>query len=259
MNRPNFTHAELILRELGITEPQEIDIEAIAWHMGATVRYRPLDGCEARILGIHDQAIVTVSSRSAPARKRFSIAHELGHWYYHRGRISVCSAGDIESGTKGRKPDPERVADRFGADMLMPRYLVWPVVGKIQQLSWKTVDRVAEAFSTSLVATAIRLVDLNIVPSLIVCHGQEGRAWFARAKDVPERWFPSRQLSSESFAFDLLYSDPINRGAMRVPARAWFDRSEADRYEVLEESRATNYGEVLTILSIIDDQMLDDK
>lgn len=88
------TPAELILKALGITDPAEIDLEAIAWDRGARIRYRPLDGCEARIVGTSDRAIITVNSRSPRRRRRFSVAHELGHWHYHRGRTLMCSADD---------------------------------------------------------------------------------------------------------------------------------------------------------------------
>lgn len=59
------TAAEQILQALGIEEPGEIDLEAVAWHMGVTVRYRPLDGCEARIIGNGARAIATINERSA--------------------------------------------------------------------------------------------------------------------------------------------------------------------------------------------------
>ena len=84
-----LTPAERLLQELGITEPNEIELDAIAHHVGACVRYRPLQGCEARIIGTGDRAIITVKSDSHPRRKRFSIAHELGHWYHHRGQFGV--------------------------------------------------------------------------------------------------------------------------------------------------------------------------
>lgn len=90
-----LTPAEAMLSELGVTEPQEIDLEAIAWCFGARVKCRPLDGCEARIAASGDQAIVTVSSRCSHRRRRFSLAHELGHWKYHRGRLLVCRADEI--------------------------------------------------------------------------------------------------------------------------------------------------------------------
>ena len=86
-----LTAPERLLQDLGVTDPDDIDLEAIAWTMGAEVRYRPLDGCEARILGRDDRAIITVNQRSAPRRRRFSLAHEIGHWTHHRGVASFAA------------------------------------------------------------------------------------------------------------------------------------------------------------------------
>jgi hypothetical protein len=41
-----------------VTEPGEIDLEAIAWIRGVRVKFQPLDGCEARIVGVGDSAIL---------------------------------------------------------------------------------------------------------------------------------------------------------------------------------------------------------
>ncbi len=64
-----YTHAEVILRELGITDPKEIDVEAIARYLGASVKSRPLDGCEARIVGANGRAVISVNSRSSRTRR----------------------------------------------------------------------------------------------------------------------------------------------------------------------------------------------
>jgi len=69
-----------LLDELGITEPHEIHIEAIAQYCGATILYERLDGCAARILGNANEAIITIDDRSSLERKRFSAGHELGLW-----------------------------------------------------------------------------------------------------------------------------------------------------------------------------------
>jgi len=80
-----MTPAERLLQELGITWPKEIDLEAIAFNLGARVRYRRLEGCEARIIGRNDTATITIGEGCTPRRKRFSLAHEIGHWTHHRG------------------------------------------------------------------------------------------------------------------------------------------------------------------------------
>ena len=58
----HFRDAPDLLRELGISEPKEIDVAAIAYHCGAMVIERPLSGCEARIIGVNDRAIITVNA-----------------------------------------------------------------------------------------------------------------------------------------------------------------------------------------------------
>lgn len=69
-----------ILNDLGITEPGDIDIEAIAEDCGATIRYQPLSGCAARIMGYKNRAIITIDEDTPRPRQRFSAGHELGHW-----------------------------------------------------------------------------------------------------------------------------------------------------------------------------------
>src|SRR5690349_18570970 len=112
----SLTPAEQLLQELGVTEPDEIDLEAIAYHVGAHVRYRPLDGCEAHIIGYGNSAIITVDTKSSFSRQRFSIAHELGHWHHHRGQSLICRAKESTPyDTRG----PEPLANVYAADILM--------------------------------------------------------------------------------------------------------------------------------------------
>jgi hypothetical protein len=47
-----MTTAERFLQSLGVTDPQEIDLEAIAWTQGVVVNYRPLDGGQHWLRGV---------------------------------------------------------------------------------------------------------------------------------------------------------------------------------------------------------------
>jgi hypothetical protein len=252
-----LTPAERLLQELGVTEPTDIDLEAIAYYSGARVRTCPLDGCEARIIGVGNQAIITVNAHSSPRRKRFSIAHELGHWKHHRGQSLVCRVDDYRP---DNRISPERIADRYAADLLMPPYLFSPEVKKHGKLTFKAVAALADAFDTSLTSTAIRAVEANHSPAVLVCHGQTGRRWFTRAPIVPARWFPRDTLDAESFAMSVLYSQKSDIAFPRkIGADAWFDRREAERYEVLEQSVRTAPEEVLTLILLTDAGMLDEE
>jgi len=250
------TPAEIILKRLGITDPREIDLEAIAWHLGVRVRYRPLDRCEARIIGYGDHAVITVNSRSGRRRKRFSIGHELGHWHHDRGHLLFCGADDIGRAAPGSL-SRERLADRFAGNLLMPEYLLRPVAARHRRLDFAAVRAIGDAFATSATATAIRLVDARYFLGCLICHGPQGRKWFARSPDVPERWFPRSDLAADSFAFNVLHAGAEEDSYPRkIGADAWFDRWEADRYEVHEQTIRTAADEVLTLVRIDDDAML---
>jgi hypothetical protein len=76
-----------IIADFRISDPSEIDIEAIAHSRRATIIYEPIDGCAARILGNGDHAITTVDDGPNLGRRRFSPAHEFGHWMRDRAKI----------------------------------------------------------------------------------------------------------------------------------------------------------------------------
>lgn len=121
-----LSRAERLLKSLGVEHPEEIDLEAIAWHLGVlSVKVRTLDGCEARIVGRGNHAIISVDPRAIPRRRRFSIAHELGHWVFHRGKTRICRPEDIQERSNGAAIEQE--ANRFAADLLLPRYLLQPM------------------------------------------------------------------------------------------------------------------------------------
>jgi Zn-dependent peptidase ImmA (M78 family) len=249
-----LTHAEQLLLELGITEPNEIDLEAIAYHVGARVRFCKLDGCEAHIVGAGDKAIITVNDRSSYRRSRFSIAHELGHWKYHRGKKLVCRVEDIQPRSA---LSAERLADGFAADLLMPGYILQPLARQHPKLNFKSVLELADRFMTSREAMAIRLVERGHAPAVLVCHGQNGRKWFARGPDVPEKWFPRDTLDAQSHAFSILFGKaPDDPHPRRIGADAWFDRWEASGFDVQEQTIRILPDRILTIVALTDQRML---
>jgi hypothetical protein len=222
----------------------------------ARVRFRRLDGCEARIIGCNDKAIITIHEGGNHRRKRFSLAHEIGHWTHHRGKSLVCR---VEESRPQDSMSPERVANMYAADLLMPNYLFIPAIRVYTKLTFKTISELSEVFKTSLPATAIRIVEADHWPAFVVCHSSRGKKWFARAPHIPAHWFPRGELDADSFAFGILHggrpNDPIPR---KIGAEAWFERWEAQKYELLEQSMRTGDDEILTLLILSDPRMVEE-
>ena len=245
-----YNNAERLVKDLGITEPAEIDIEAIAYYCGAKIRYRELTGCEASIVGADQHAIITVNSRSRLERQRFSIGHELGHWMLDRGRESFgkwCQQKDIGAQWSFRT-DPEARANAFSADLLMPGYLFAPQALN-RPMIFETVIAISSLFQTSLTATAIRLVKFGSYPAMLVCHSKKRREWFVPGPDLPDDFYPHQVLDSDSEAFDIINGA---KGDMSEPtetsADIWIDKKNAEDYDLIEQSIKISDNLVLTVL-----------
>jgi Zn-dependent peptidase ImmA (M78 family) len=249
----SITPAERILLDLGIAEPKDIDLDAIAWTQGAVVNYRPIDRCEATIVGSKRRAVISVNSRSMPERRRFSLAHELGHWHHHRGRVLFCGKNDV-CNFRRNAMDPERQADDFASDMVLPAYMVDPRLRKMKRLTLAGAREIAEQFHTSLTATLVKMTALNRFPMVIVCHDKTERHWFRRSEMIKSFWFPSETLDRQTFAADMLFNGAAEQNFPRkMPADAWFDFKGCDRFEVEEQSFLLPNDEVMTVLKLPDE------
>lgn len=245
-----LTEAEKLLQELGITEPEEIDLEIIAWNVGATIKRRKLDGCEARIVGADNKAIITVNSHSPFVRQQFSIGHEIGHWYYHKGESLVCRSDEIGGHASGAAT-LERQADKFASNLLLPSYILQTYLKQFNKLDFNTIKKTAKSFRTSIPATAIGLVERGNWPVVLVCHGQSGRKWFTRNSRIPEHFFPKNELHYDSSAMDVLYGkSPDQASPKKISAHKWFNCREVyNNKDILEQSIQTMEGDVLSLLT----------
>lgn len=249
--------AEHLLQSLGITDPSEIDLEAIADDQSAEVISRNLNGCEAQIIGRGNRAVIVIRSDSNLRRRRFSLAHELGHWHHHRGRTFLCRPDDINNPSR-RATDPERVADGYAADLLLPAYMFRPRANELRRATVESAETLAEQFDVSLTATMIRLVEMGPEPALLVCHSQRGMKWFVRGNEIPSRWWPRKELDPDSFAFDVVFGSESRTRRALMNADSWFDRREAERFQIYEQTVRGPSNTSLTLLTIGDGDMLED-
>ncbi len=249
---------EILLKELGISNPEDIDVEAIAFYCGAEVRYRMLTGCAARIIGTDDRAIITVDNETSSwPRQRFSIGHELGHWMRDRGKSAhLCQNKDLTA-VWGHRQDPESRANQYAADLLLPAFMFLPRAAE-QEMVFQTVRALADEFQTSLTATAIRLVEKGSFPAMLICYGPEGRRWFSRGSDVPYEIWPPKQLNHETAAFEVLFGGKEQRKPVEVDADAWVEHRDAYRYTVFEDSVKISDDAILTLIWWKDESQLID-
>ncbi|MES2767868.1 MAG: ImmA/IrrE family metallo-endopeptidase [Bdellovibrionota bacterium] len=243
---PIYKDPEDLLLDLGITKPEEIDLLSIAQFCNAHVVVQPLNGIEGRIIGNASEAFITVNANSSPERQRFSIGHELGHWMYDRGKpFFNCASSDFKKWGI-RELDPEVRANKYSANLIMPTSMFVPMTRR-EPINFATVKKLMSIFNSTLMATAIRLVEQGPYPSMLVCTVAGKRKWFCRNKVLPTFVWPIENLCMDSFAAELLKG--LQKSANgTVGADSWVTLKGSEDYLVFEDSIKIGNKTILSII-----------
>ena len=161
--------AKEILRSTEVRR-HPVRVDHIAKAEGIKVRYEPLDDELSGMIFIKDnQAIIGVNAHHSPNRQRFTIAHELGHYFLHTDILrqgahvdTVVTMLQRDQGTALGTMNIEIEANQFAAELLMPRHLIDDYLnteglGSTAKSDDAVIESIAKAFKVSPTAMAIRL------------------------------------------------------------------------------------------------------
>ena len=113
--------------------------------------------------------VIGVNAGQAKTRQRFSIAHEIGHFLLHEGKMYVDARVNFRNALSSKAIDREEIAaNAFAAELLMPEAFVIveikKVVDKLETLDADIViEALARKFIVSIQAMGIRLRNLGLV------------------------------------------------------------------------------------------------
>lgn len=128
-------------------------------------------------------------------RTRFSICHELGHYFIDSHHKYLLRGGKPHpSSSEFKTPaQMEREADAFASSLLLPTHLADPLLNN-GELTIKTLDKVSSDFGASLVCTTIRGVRLSDLPCA-VAGIRDGRiAWMFPSKPlIAAKCYPGKK------------------------------------------------------------------
>lgn len=164
--------ATRLLKELNIKSPP-VPIERIARHLGAQVRFSPLDDEISGMAFIKEGLpIIGVNSLHHPNRQRFTIAHECGHLLLHKSLITAHVHVDkqFEGVVTPRRLnrdersatgtiEAEVQANQFAAALLMPAdFLERAMADSTADIEdARRIEKLAQKFKVSKEAMANRL------------------------------------------------------------------------------------------------------
>ncbi|GAC26581.1 hypothetical protein GMES_4310 [Paraglaciecola mesophila KMM 241] len=225
----------LYIDEFAISDAKEIDIEAIAFEQQAIVLEKPLNGCEAMIIGAGDRATITVNSGSDAPRKRFSVGHELGHWFKDRGKVgNLCTHKDMEN-PSGISRNRENVANSYASELLVPSYLLKEhLTGS--RFNLDLMSSVKTTFDTSFMMTLRRVVKSDHHMGCFVIYRKDGsRYLFDKNSQLPGCFYPRDRVPDGSKIYDLIVNG-VSTGPGEVDGNVWCREGWADDATVYEHA-----------------------
>lgn len=237
--------------------PGAVPVEAIARALDITaIRFEPLSNIEGALVTMleRDTGQILVNATSPPRRRRFTIAHELGHflnvWHVSTSPTGFgCSRDDLRASLRGRY-DRERdrhlrqeaEANMFAIELLAPGHRLRPFLAGVPDLA--KVLALSDEFDISREAGVRRYVE---------CHRDTLAVVFSRGNcvvyyDAGNR-FPRLALRKDSPLPDL----PTSRAGVHLSDTEEAEPTEwllgSGRYELTAQTLHQQDGWAMTLLS----------
>ena len=183
MSKGKFA-AQKMMSECGIDDPIDIPLDLIVFGRGATLISKPLDNSEGRIVFGKTKAIITVNSDIVyEGKRRFVLAHELGHFEMHRNLIQIHNDTDatLEYFKNGHQ---ETEANEFASELLMPEKLFRAeCAGK--KFGPELLRYLSERFQTSITSTAYKYFELGDHPICLFYSFNNQVKYWKRPENYP--------------------------------------------------------------------------
>lgn len=251
---PKIRSAEIaaskIIKRYGIDAPEDIRLRDIAYDLGVRITDGSLSSAEASLVSNGKKGVIRLNQyEKYNLRKRFSIAHELGHFQLKHGHAihMVCSSTDLNTWYSNSE---EAQANAFAAELLLPQHIVSPHCDvDAPDISFNLIRNISKKFRTSLTASAIRFVRFCPEPCAIVCSKDNQIIWSWRS----DEWWPfipiKRTLEKGTIAYLFFHNESIPDEPIEVPGYTWIQGKSPEN--ILEHSIGSHeLGIVLSLLWI---------
>lgn len=253
--------------EMRISEPEDfareltkqfllsppVDLYALAAKFDLKIKEvdaRGFEGALVRRLKRHGGGIAVRKDIRELGRKRFTIAHEIGHYVMPGHGECHCKSEDIESWRVGI-PAQEIAANRFAAELLLPAKEVYRVVRK-DTATIAVAQTLSEQFQTSLTATALRCVEVTDEQCAVVMS-KNGQIEWVKPNDSFRLYLrKGTRLDDTTHAMRLTKNPGERCQEGFVSAGIWADANHPTAImKIWEDSIALpHYNSVLTILTV---------
>lgn len=251
-----------LLLETGFDSLLYYPLDLFANGLGATVISKPLLNSDGRIIFGKKHTLIEInSSIEFEGKKRFTLAHEIGHLIMHKG---IDIHNDNEATTswfdntekQAQHSKVESEANQFASELLMPS-LLFIQQQKGKKFSPQLLRDLSHYFKTSLTSVAFKYLELGDHP-ICLFHSYNGKvSYWKRPEEFPhfivdrtKLVVPDDSVAMEFFEKNKIY--PKEQSKQQIWKSTWFlvNNWEKDEdYNFYEFAIATpKYNTVLSVV-----------
>ncbi|KIC89909.1 ImmA/IrrE family metallo-endopeptidase [Flavihumibacter sp. ZG627] len=227
--------AREVLDYCGIEDPATISLPDLIIYHNGVVNEIPLNNCDGRMVMKNGKSIVSLNSNiEFPQKKRFVLAHELGHILLHSNKEATFS-DDYSTLEAYKHGSQEKEANDFATELLMPEVLFKNACFK-QKFSPDLIRLLADKFNTSITSTIYRFIDFGNHP-ICIFFSKDGKVEYHRKSaqayyKIPDRNklnVPTDSVANEYYSQNRIYKKEDS--AQQIYKSTWFELGdyEADR------------------------------
>jgi Zn-dependent peptidase ImmA (M78 family) len=227
-------HAIKLLSDCGLEEITDVEMATFAAGLDAMLIEERLDNYDGKIIFGNRKAIIKVNSGiQFIERKRFVIAHEIGHLVMHRNMQlpdDTFSNFNIIAGMESilKTGRQELEANEFAGELLMPE-VIFRKECKGKRFSPQLIKLLSQRFKTSLTATVFRYLQLDIHPICLVFI-ENGKVKYWKKSDALKVWLedyvklapPADSVATEYLQQDYNFIYSLDEKAQVIKKSTWF-------------------------------------
>jgi hypothetical protein len=195
---------------------------------------------------------ILLNAGVSDGRRRFTAAHEFGHYLLHRHLIPADGLYCDEAAMRGEGRNIEKEADQFAAALLMPLDDMRLRIGAREKPTLDMLSGCADRYGVSLTAVTLRWLEYTERRAIVVAS-TDGFALWARSSEAAFRSGRFIRTSREPYEIPNVscagagdYSE-VAREGVRHPPGVWFPEA-VEEISIFSE----NYDQTFTVLHLDD-------
>jgi|GEM_PF-942150 len=241
--------AQEIVDDAGVTGPP-VDLMLVARDLLLLVQVRDLGTIEGCLVTDGEVGAVFLNrGTSNRRRRRYTCAHEIGHFVLHRSSPVFRDSINDLYGQPGSPTEVE--ANIFASMLLMPPQLVPATIGHLRP-SLEQADTLTDMFEVSLEAACRRMIGLSHWRCALVVS-KDGVIERAVKSDLFESYIKADvPLHRGSVAASLLSGASPAEDPSEVDPWVWVESPADDEMPIREETRVVGDGYAYSLITFVD-------